>query len=1012
MTDRKNGKKKLDLVKIRTRLDSSPGPQLWRGLDELAGTEQYKDFLHHEFPYHNERDSHGISRRNILKLMGASAAMAGLTACTKLPTEKIVPYVQAPEEIIPGKPLFYATSMPFGGVANGLLLESHMGRPTKAEGNSEHPGSLGAADIFAQASVLGLWDPDRSQVVVHNGRIANWSDFLDYVGVLRLELAATRGAGFRILTETLTSPALTAQLADLLKQFPEAQWHQHEPAGRDNVREGARLAFGEIVETQYRFDRADVILSLDSDFLCAEPGSVRYAHDFAAKRRVIDPASTMNRLYVIEPAPTNTGVQADHRLSLRAVEIEGFATSLAGKLGVKGAAASAGSTPPEYKWIDALARDLQNHRGSSLVVAGYAQPPIVHALAHAMNAALDNVGKTVIHTDSIEPNPTNQSQSFKKLVADTAGGKVDTLLILSANPVYSTPADLNFKENLLKVRRRIHLGLYVDETAVQCHWHIPEAHYLEAWGDARAYDGTVSTIQPLISPLYEGRSALEVVAALAGQPGRSGHDIVRDYWMGQRKEKDYEAFWETTLHDGVMAGTAFAPKTVTLKMQFAGAAPQAASKGGLEINFRPDTNVWDGRYANNAFLQELAKPLTKLTWDNAALVSPRTAQELKLENENVVELRYQGRTVRAPVWIMPGHADQSVTVHLGYGRTNAGNVGNGTGFNAYALRTSDQPWFGSGLEVRATGTTYTLAHTQYHHAINGEQEIKEESAAAEHRNLVRIATLDEFRKNPNFAKDPADKTTQAESLYPPYDYSKGYQWGMSIDLNSCVGCNACVVACQAENNIAVVGKEQVNLGREMQWIRVDTYFEGNLDSPRMYNEVLPCMQCENAPCEYVCPVGATMHSPEGLNEMIYNRCVGTRYCSNNCPYKVRRFNFFLYSDWTTPSLDGMRNPNVTVRSRGVMEKCTYCIQRINTVKIKAEEEDRTIQDGEILTACQQTCPAQAIVFGNINDPNSKVSKLKAQSRNFGLLTELNTRPRTTYLAKLRNPNPEIPEGQD
>ncbi len=1013
MVDRKESNRKLDLVNIRTQLENRRGRRLWQSLEELAGTEEYKDFLHHEFPHHNGSGSSGISRRNVLKLMGASAALAGLTGCTKLPTEKIVPYVQSPEEFIPGKPLFYATSMLFNGVGTGLLVESHLGRPTKTEGNPEHPGCLGAADIFGQASVLTLYDPDRSQVVVQNGRIGSWANFLNAMDMLRAELLATHGAGFRILTETVTSPTLAAQLAELLKQFPKAQWHQHDPVSRDNARAGARLAFGEIVETQYRFDRAEVILSLDSDILCAGPGSVRYAHDFGTKRRVTGPESTMNRLYVIEPAPTATGAQADHRLPLRASAIEGFARLLAGIMGLKEGTARGGAIPPEYGWIEALARDLQNHRGTSVVLVGDAQPPVVHALAHAMNAALGNVGNTVIYTDSIEANPIDQSQSLKTLAADMRAGQVTTLVILNSNPVYTAPADLEFGASLLKVNQRIHLGLYEDETAVLCHWHIPEAHFLEAWGDARAYDGTVSTIQPLIAPLYDGKTAHELLANLLGQAGRTAHDVVREYWKSQRPEKDFEAFWETTLYNGVMAGTAFPPKATTLRMEGGAAAPQPAISRGIEINFRPDPTIWDGRFSNNGWLQECPKPLTKLTWDNAAMVSPRTAEELKVENGDMVELRYRTRTLRAPIWIMPGHADQSVTVHLGYGRTRAGHVGSGAGFNAYELRTSGNLWFGSGLEIRKTGERYLLADTQHHHLISQDgEEVEEESVAAEHREIMRVARLDEFRKHPDFAKDPADQTTHAESLYPKYDYSKGDQWGMSIDLNSCVGCNACVVACQAENNIAVVGKDQVSRGREMHWIRVDTYYEGNLDNPRMYNEVVPCMQCENAPCEEVCPVGATVHSREGLNEMIYNRCVGTRYCSNNCPYKVRRFNFYLYSDWTTPSLFGLRNPDVTVRSRGVMEKCTYCIQRINAVKIKAEEANRPIKDGEIVTACQQTCPTQAIVFGNINDPGSKVSKLKAQSRNYGLLTDLNTRPRTTYLAKLKNPNPEIPEGKD
>jgi MoCo/4Fe-4S cofactor protein with predicted Tat translocation signal len=1000
MTDR--AKEKLDLITIRAKLESGSGPELWRSLDELAKTEEFKNFQDHEFPYNQEKNN--VSRRDVLKLMGASAAFAGLTACTKLPTEKIVPYVQAPEEFIPGKPLFYATSMPFGGVANGLLVESHMGRPTKVEGNAQHPASLGSANIFSQASVLTLYDPDRSQTVVHTGRISSWSEFLDAMAQLRMALIATQGEGLRILTETVTSPSFAAQLTELLKQFPQAKWHQYEPAGRDNARAGARLAFGEYVETQYKFDRADVILSLDSNFLFAIPGSVRYARDFADKRRVSAVTSAMNRLYVVESSPTVTGAQADHRLPLRAAQIEGFARALAAKLGVKGISAA---SAPEYAWIDALARDLQAHRGSSVIVAGDAQPPAVHALAHAMNAALDNAGKTVVYTDSVETHPTDQANSLSELVADMRSSKVGTMIVLGANPVYSAPADLEFKENLLKVNLRIHLGLYEDETAVQCHWHVPEAHYLESWGDARAYDGTVSTIQPLIAPLYDGKTPTEIIATLLGQPGLTAHEIVREYWKGQRPEKDFEAFWETTLHDGVMAGTAFAPKAVKLNLTLPDYKP-ASSSGGYEIVFRPDPTVWDGRFSNNGWLQECPKPLTKLTWDNAAMVSPQTADKLKAQNGDVLALKYRGRIVRAPLWIMPGQAEGSMTVHLGYGRKRAGRVGTGTGFNAYRLRTSDQPWIGTELEIVKTGDTYLLAHTQHHHVITREgKEVEEESVAAESREIFRIATLEEFRSRPDFAKDPAEMTAEAKSLYPPYDYSQGPQWGMSIDLNSCIGCNSCVVACQSENNIAVVGKDQVSRGREMHWIRVDTYYEGGLDNPGLHNQPVPCMQCENAPCEVVCPVGATMHSPEGLNEMIYNRCVGTRYCSNNCPYKVRRFNFFLYSDWDTPSLFGLRNPNVTVRSRGVMEKCTYCIQRINTVKIKAEEEDRPIKDGEILTACQQTCPTQAIVFGDIRDPNSKVAKLKAQSRDYSLIAELNTRPRTTYLAKLRNPNPEI-----
>jgi len=1000
----------------------------WRGLHELAETPDCKDSVEgaelvaalgkRPTPAGPLRpEAEGIGRRDILKLMAASAALAGLTACTKLPTEKIVPYAQQPpEEFIPGKPLFYATAMPFGGVGAGLLVESHMGRPTKVEGNPSHPASLGAADIFAQASVLDLYDPDRSKVTVYDGRIGSWSAFLAAMDELRPQLASNKGAGLRLLTGTITSPTLADQIRSLLSQFPSAKWHQFEPCGRDGAREGARLAFGEYVNTVYRFDQADIILALDSDFLCSEPGSVRYAHDFADKRRISGSQSTMNRLYVVESMPSATGAMADHRWPLRACDVEAFARLVAEGLGVE----ALSGRPPEFSnipagWVAALVRDLQQHRGASLVVAGDQQPSVVHALAHAMNEALGNAGKTVYYTAPIEANPVNQLQSLRDLVSDIDAGQVDVLLILGGNPAFTAPADLQFAEKLLKPRLRIYLGLYEDETAELCHWHIPQTHYLESWGDVPAFDGTVSIIQPLIAPLYDGKTAHELLSVLLGEAGRAPHSIVHDYWKGQKPVPNFEAAWESWLNEGKIAGTALPAKPVKLapdlQARLLGTIPSGRSGGtNLEIVFHPDPTIWDGQFANNGWLQELPKPLTKLTWDNAAMLSLSSAAGLGVKNGDMVNLGLQGREVQAPVWIVPGHADDSVTVHLGYGRSRAGKVGNGIGFNAYAIRSSSAMRFGLGLQIAKTGDTYPLVTTQRHHIITGEhhKQQEEESVAAARRDLVRVATLEEFRKNPDFAKDPADQTTHAQSMYPGYT-NEGYAWGMSIDLNSCIGCNACIVACQSENNSPVVGKEQVAREREMHWIRVDTYFRGPLENPETYNEVVLCMQCENAPCEYVCPVGATVHSPEGLNDMVYNRCVGTRYCSNNCPYKVRRFNFLLYQDWTTPSLKAMRNPNVTVRSRGVMEKCTYCIQRINAKKIEAEEQDREVRDGEILTACQQTCPTQAIVFGNINDPNSRVAKLKVQSTNYALLTDLNTRPRTSYLARLRNPNPEIKE---
>ncbi|MFY9802802.1 MAG: TAT-variant-translocated molybdopterin oxidoreductase [Candidatus Acidiferrales bacterium] len=1002
----------IDLAAVRAKLAQENGKRFWQSLEELSETKEYREFLENEFPHDPAKDPQGINRRDVLKLAAASAALAGLSACTKLPTQKIVPYVKAPEEIVAGKPLFYATSMPLAGVAAGLLVESHMGRPTKIEGNSEHPGSLGATDVFAQAATLGLYDPDRSQTIVHEGRISDWGAFVTAMGNAKAQLA-DGGAGLRILTDTVTSPSLAALIRAVLTQFPQAKWHQYEQCGRDNVREGTRAAFGKPMNPVYRFDQAEVVVSLDADFICSGAGHVRYARDFASRRAIEGPSSSLNRLYVIESMTTSTGAIADHRKAIRASDVESFARELAAQLGVAGAGGGGAASKIPAAWTQAAAKDLSAHRGASLVIAGDEQPPAVHAMAHAINAALGNAGKTVYYTEPIEANPVNELESLRDLVNDINAGKVELLFMLGdGNPVYDAPVDFDFGPALLKVNARVHSGLYYDETAELCHWHVPAAHFLEMWGDARAYDGTIGVIQPLIQPLYDGHSPYEVIAVLTKDAGKPGHEIVRDYWQSQRPEKDkaFEAFWERSLHDGLMAGSALPASSVAARPDFAKDAQQQPAGEGLEISFKPDPSIFDGRFANNGWLQELPKPNTRLTWDNGAMVSPATAQRLGLEAGDYVKLQVAGRETKAGVVLVPGHAEDSITLHLGYGRRRAGSVGSGPGFNANFIRTSATPWIASGLKVEKTGDKYYFAVTQHQYIIDqdGHPAAEKESVEEGRRDLVRIATLDEYRQNPNFAQDPHEEATKGLSLYPGYKY-EGYAWGMAVDLNKCVGCNACVVACQAENNIPVVGKEQVMKGRAMHWIRVDTYFRGDIDAPETYYEPVLCMHCENAPCEVVCPVGATVHSPEGLNEMVYNRCVGTRYCSNNCPYKVRRFNFLLFSDYTTPSLFGMRNPNVTVRSRGVMEKCTYCVQRINAAKINSEEENRSVRDGEIVTACQAVCPGEALVFGNINDPNSRVAKLKAQSRNYGLLNDLNTRPRTTYLARVRNPNPEIHE---
>ncbi len=993
------GKKKaLDLGTAEARIAATQGPEFWRSLEELAGSAEFREMMHREFPQGASEWLDAVSRRGFMKLMGASLAMAGMTACTKQPLEPIVPYVKQPEEVVPGRPLFFATAFTLGGYASPLLVESHLYRPTKVEGNDKHPASLGGTDIFAQASILGMYDPDRSQNITFMGEGTTWGAFL---GAMRRQLEAqksSQGAGIRILTRTVSSPTLADQLRTVLKQYPQAKWHVYEPINRDNVLEGAKMAFGQPVETQYKLENADVIVSLDADFLYAGfPGSVRYIRDFAMRR---DPdAGNMNRLYVVESTPSSTGAKADGRLPVRAIEVDHFARMLQ-KFVEQGHPSDVFAGEQE-KFAAAIAYDLRAHHGLSVVIPGEHQSPAVHALAHAINQSLGNVGKTVIYTDPVDVNPVNQTESLKDLVADMHAGKVEALFILGGNPVYDAPADLGFADTLKNsnTQFRVHVGLYDDETAELCQWHVNEAHYLEAWGDARAYDGTVSIVQPLIAPLYDGKSAHEVLALVTGQPEVTGHEIVQGYWKKQHPGTAFDAFWRKSLHDGWVEGTTFPPKQVSVKP---GVFPEyvASDHESIEINFRRDPSIYDGSFANNGWLQELPKPMTKMTWDNPVLIGPKMADRMGLKSEDLVDLELNGKKITVPVWIQAGHPDNSITVFLGYGRRRAGRAGTGTGFDMYPLRSSAAPWFTTGAAMQKAGGTYILASTQGYQTM--------ETGDGGNRPLVRTRSLDEYRKEPDFAQE--DKPPAELTLYPGYDQQyarEPYNWGMAIDLDACVGCNNCIIACQSENNIPVVGKEQVHKGRHMHWLRVDAYYQGDRDNPKAYFQPVPCMQCENAPCELVCPVGATVHSTEGLNDMVYNRCVGTRYCSNNCPYKVRRFNFLLFQDWETPQYKMMRNPDVTVRSRGVMEKCTYCVQRINQHRIDAEREDKKIQDGNLQTACQQSCPANAIIFGNINDPNSQVSKLKAKSRNYGLLQDLNTRPRTTYLAEIRNPNPEL-----
>ena len=959
----------LDLDAIRAKLAAGQTPRYWRGLDELAETEEFTEFLHREFPARASEWPDGVSRRNFLKLMGASLSLGGLAACARQPEEKIVPYVKAPEDIVPGTTLSYATSYAAAGYAVGVLVTSYMGRPTKIEGHPKHPASLGSTDLFTQASVLTMYDPDRSTKIVNAGRPSVWDSFYNALNDQVNAARQKQGAGLSILTETVTSPTLAGQIKALLTALPKAKWHQYQPASRDGAKVGAVMAYGEPVDTQYHFDKAGVVLSLDADFLTVGPAAVRYTRDFAAKRRAESDNAQMCRLYAVECTPNNTGAMADHRLGVRPAQVELVARAIAAKLGV--ATALGALEPAHEKWIDAVIKDLQKDPKSSVVVPGDQQPPVVHALAHAINQALGNVGVTVSYTAPVEANPVDQLASLKELTSDMDAGKVDTLLILGGNPVYTAPADLKFAEALEKVKFRAHLSLYDDETSRLCHWHVPETHYLEQWGDARAFDGTLTIVQPLIAPLYFGKSAIELVAAVNGHAETSLYDLVRDYWKSQTNAPDFEHFWKTSLSDGFLADTRFGAKSVKLAAGFASqpaiAAPPSPAGTGMDVVFRLDPTIGDGFYVNNAWLQELPKPLSKLTWDNAALISPRTAQTLGVSSNEVVDLAYKGRNVKATVWVLPVQPEQVITLYLGYGRTRTGKVGTGTGFNAYALQTSDAHWFGSGISLAKTGECNKLASTQTHDSMEG-------------RPVLREATLDEFKAHPDFAQEMAETPEKDVTLFPQGNVDHTYDgnaWAMAIDLNVCTGCSACTIACQAENNIGVVGKDQIIRRRVMHWIRVDRYYKGDPENPEgTVHQPVPCMHCENAPCEVVCPVAATSHSKEGLNDMVYNRCIGTRYCSNNCPYKVRRYNFFEWNEFEGESTKLQKNPNVTVRTRGVMEKCTYCVQRINKARIDAKKENRPIKDGEIVTACQAVCPASAIVFGNLADPESRISKLR------------------------------------
>jgi MoCo/4Fe-4S cofactor protein with predicted Tat translocation signal len=1016
-----NGKQDLTLEAARANLAGQTGKKYWRSVDELADTPGFREMVQREFPAQASEWVDAVSRRGFLKVMSASLALAGLSGCTKQPDEPIYPYVKEPEDLVLGRPVYFATAMPFNTGAVPLLVKSDAYRPIKLDGNPEHPVNRGSSDPLSQGSLLDLYDPDRSQRILYRGETRQFAAFLAEFRAMLADKKASGGAGLYILSDTVTSPTLAAQWKAAQQIYPGAKWLQWDPINRDSAYSASKTAFGDYYDAQYRLQDADVIVSLDSDFLSGitHPGFLRLAGDYATRRKLMDPGIAMNRLYAVESVPTTTGFKAEHRLAMRAAEIAPFAAALAAAVGAGGSAVQPPSGPAG-KFLSALAADLKANSGKCVVIPGEQAAPEVHLAAIAINQALGNVGKTVVYTETVNPMPSIQGQDILTLVNDIKAGKVEWLVILNANPVYTAPVDLHFEQVMGNVKHTVHLGSHLNETGVVAEWHINGTHYLENWSDTRAYDGTATVVQPMIEPLYGGKSAHDVIQSMLSDPDTSAYDAVRKTWQASLGS-DAEHAWRKILHDGMVPGTAFQPRQVSAKVGDLAVNPPSESDSTVEVIFRADPNIYDGRYANVGWLQEIPKPLTHVSWDNVALMSYRTLAKFGFAEQDVVAIESNGNTVMAPVMAVPGHPDGSVTVSLGYARRNGGRVAGGLGFNGYAIRTSNALLFAPGATMKKTGKTYVFAVTSSHYTDNrsvaaggnGKGNESLEGVEASVRGIVRYATLDEFKQNPNFAHEeegvPEDPSP-TESMFSNWRYDKN-AWGMAIDQNSCVGCNACVVSCYAENNIAVVGKHNTEVGRIMQWIRIDTYFEGDLETPRAHFQPMTCQQCENAPCEQVCPVGATVHSPEGLNVMVYNRCVGVRYCSNNCPYKVRRFNFLLFSDFETESLKLMRNPDVTVRSRGVMEKCSYCTQRIMAAKIAADKENREIRDGEVVTACQQACPTNAIVFGNVNDRASAVRKMKLQPRNYGVLADLNTRPRTTYIAEVLNTNPELAEAR-
>ncbi len=1010
-------KKNQEFVKTNSHeMNSAQDNQFgyWKSLKDISSEEDYNRFLKQS----DHIEDNGLSRRNFLSLIAASVALAGLEGCKK-PVQKIIPYVEAEIGTIPGIPKYYASTIPWKNNALGVVIENHDERPVKVEGNENHPSTLGKSNAFSQASTLEMYDPDRARGVKYNGKKVDWSDYLKFAK----NINSTKGEGLAVLMQESSSPTINSIKEDFKKSFPRAKWAVYESVNNENLYDGIKKAFSKKLQPIYRLENAQVIVSIGSDFLGIDDNNIYNTRKFAQNRNIVDENSTMNRLYVAENSITPTGASADHRLNVPQHNLEQLLAELAYELKQLGLSVSAKKVKsPNNLWIKAAAEDLMLNRGESIIIGGSQLSPELHHLIALINYQL----KAPIDYYPLNKSQVSSKLDFESLCNDMKNGNIDNLIILGANPVYDSPSDFNFGELLKNVPNSVHLTNIEDETSKLCSWNIAMTHYFECWGDAMTFDGFASIVQPQIMPLFDSKSLIQVLTPLVYSKELSSYDYVKNVWKSAIiKQGNFERKWEKVLHDGVYSNPLLLkqkikpsskPNTKFLNK------PLNLDKGRFEVVFNASSSVYDGRFANNGWLQEIPKPVTSLTWDNAALISIKVAKKLNIKNGQMIEITIGKQSIKIPAWITPGQNPKSISLELGYGRQFKGRLGNGVGFNVYPLRASSTPNVALNAKIKVLNETYPLASTQDHHGLEddkyaapGFDDLSNNEVQSRIPDLVKQSTLDYYKDNPDWVQKkveehkPDKKKSWADhSMYnPDWDYSKGHQWGMSIDLTSCTSCNACSIACQSENNIPVVGKQQVMNGREMHWIRIDNYFAGDPENPEVSTQSVACVHCELAPCETVCPVAATTHSSDGVNQMTYNRCLGTRYCANNCPYKVRKFNFYNYTRDLPEVVQMAMNPDVSIRFRGVMEKCTYCYQRVSAARISAENENREMKDGDFQVACQQSCPADAIKFGDINDPNSEVSKAKRRNRDYALLAHLGTAPRTTYLAKIRNQNPKL-----